>query len=389
VKAAVLVIVALGLLLAAVAAWLLHRRNALGWTPDYVRGRLRRRLPRHGLIDVMFCFVDHYEPRWRRADHETEVRRVQRWVEDYPRLCRGHVDADGCAPKHSFFYPEEEYRPEHIDRLASLCTAGYGEIEVHLHHDADTSEGLRAKLRRFTRVLHEQHGALARHPDGDRLAWGFIHGNWALDNARPDGRWCGVNDELRVLAAEGCYADFTLPSAPDPCQTRWVNRIYYAEDDPMRPRSHERGTPVRVGGRPTGDLMIVQGPLGWDWQDRRVGVLPRLENADIRSAQAPTPARVDRWIRTAVGIEGRPEWVFVKIHTHGTQEGDMDTLLGEPVDAMFRHLEERYNDGRRFRLHYVSAREMYNIIKAGEAGLRDNPGLYRDWQIPRPPLLAL
>jgi hypothetical protein len=371
----------------AATAWLLHQRNALAWTPDYVRGRLRRRLPRTGLVDVMFCFVDHFEPRWRRPDHDTEVRRVTRWVEDYPRVCSGHRDADGCAPKHTFFYPEEEYETGHLDRIAELCGAGFGEIEVHLHHDRDTNAGLRSKLKSFTRLLHEQHGALSRHPDG-RLAWAFIHGNWALDNARPDGRWCGVNDELTVLAEEGCYADFTLPSAPDPCQTRWVNRIYYAQDDPQRPRSHERGVPVTVGTEPCGDLMIVQGPLGWDWGNRRAGLMPRLENADVRSAQPPTPARIDRWVRTAIGLEGLPQWVFVKIHTHGTQEGDMDTLLGPPVERMFAHLEERYNDRRRFRLHYVSAREMYNIIRAGQSGLCDNPGRYRDYVIPAPAMVA-
>ena len=30
----------------------------------------------------------------------------------------------------------------------------------------------------------------------------------------PDGRWCGLNNELILLRDLGCYADFTLPSAP-------------------------------------------------------------------------------------------------------------------------------------------------------------------------------
>jgi len=35
---------------------------------------------------------------------------------------------------------------ENLDLLAQLCHAGYGEVEVHLHHDQDTEEGLKKKL---------------------------------------------------------------------------------------------------------------------------------------------------------------------------------------------------------------------------------------------------
>ncbi len=65
----------------------------------------------------------------------------------------------------------------------------------------------------------------------------------------------------------------------------------------------------------------------------------------------------------------------------------MDTLLDAPVDSMFEYLESRYNDGENYVLHYVSAREMYNIAKAAEAGETGNPHNYRDYEIPRPPLL--
>src|SRR4029077_15024853 len=127
----------------------------------------------------------------------------------------------------------------------------------------------------------------------------------SLDNARPDGKYCGVNNELIVLREEGCYADFTLPCAPDPSQTRTINSIYYATDDPVRPKSHDRGTPVTVGVPPSGDLMIVQGPLGLDWGNRKYGLLPRIENADVRASMPPSPARVDRWVRAGIHVAGR------------------------------------------------------------------------------------
>jgi hypothetical protein len=366
----------------------LLKRRVFDWLPGVILGKLKRRPADVLPVHVMFCFVDHFEPRWGNADYETERARMRRWCDDYPRLCDGHRDADGKPPRHTFFYPEEEYRPEHMEDLVGLCSEGYGEVEIHLHHDNDTSEGLRGKLRGFVSTLQNDYGALPTHPKTGQAAWAFVHGNWALDNSRPDGRWCGVNDELTVLAEEGCYADLTLPSAPDPTQTRTVNSIYYATDDPAHPKSHDTGIAVRVNGQESGHLMIIQGVLGLNWRWRKYGVIPRVENSDVRRSSPPRPDRTDLWVRTGIHVEGRPEWVFVKVHTHGTQEGDIDTLLGPPVDAMFSDLETRYNDGENYVLHYVTAREMYNIIKAAEAGQTGSPGDYRDYLIPAPTFLS-
>ena len=372
-------IVALG----AFAIWrLLRARNMEIWIGSYLRRKPPQVTGRP--VHVMFCFVDHFEPMWRGADLATQRTRVDRWCREYRDMAARHRDADGRPPQHSFFYPEEEYAPEHLEKLAELCADGYGEIEEHLHHDNDTEANFRAGMSRFCRVLHERHGALPRDPASGELRFGFIHGNWCLDNSRPDGRWCGIDNELILLRELGCYADFTMPSAPSDTQTRIINSIYYATDDPHAPKSHDDGTLVRVGGTPSGDLMLIQGPLGLNWRDRRMGLIPRIENADVRGGQPPTAERVDAWVRTGVHVEGRPEWVFIKIHTHGTQEADMDTLLGAPVDAMHRHLETAYNDGSRYVLHYVSAREAYNIAKAAEAGREGNPNDYRDFVLPAP-----
>ena len=381
-----LIALAVVLALAAVGSFvvwrLLRSRNMELWIGSY----LRRTPPlvTDRPVHVMFCFVDHFEPMWHGADVDTQRARVDRWCKEYRELAGKHRDADGRPPQHSFFYPEEEYAPEYLDKLAELCADGYGEIEVHLHHDNDTEANFRESITRFCRILHERHGAIPRDPVSGELRFGFIHGNWCLDNSRPDGRWCGINNELILLRELGCYADFTMPSAPSDTQTRTINSIYYASDDPRAPKSHDDGTPVRVGGHASGDLMLIQGPLGLNWRKRKFGVIPSIENADVRGGQPPSPGRVDDWVRTGVHVEGRPEWVFVKIHTHGTQEADMDTLLGAPTDAMHSYLEKAYNDGKRHVLHYVSAREAYNIAKAAEAGLEGNPHDYRDYVLPAP-----
>ena len=370
----------------ALIAFGLRRRRVDIWWRDYLRhlGDRVKPIKIIGQKHVMFCFADHFEPRWTNPDYTTEVERVRRWFEDYPKISDGHCDADGRAPQHTFFYPSEEYRPEHLDSLAELCARGYGEIEIHLHHDNDTETGLRANLNEFLSRLVSTHDALPVDPVTGKAMWSFIHGNWALDNSRDDGRWCGVNNELQILKDMGCYADFTLPSAPSDTQTSTVNSIYYAIDDPDKPKSHDTGVPVHVGGSPVGDLMIIQGPLTFLWKLKGMVPIPGIESGDIRTSSPPTKARVDAWIKTGIHVKGKPEWIFVKIHTHGAQERDMNTLLGAPISEMFSYLERRYNDGEQYCLHYVTAREMYNIVRAAESGKSGSPGQYRDFIVPRP-----
>ncbi len=119
-----------------------------------------------------------------------------------------------------------------------------GDVEVHLHHDRDHAERLRDFLHSYTEMLVERHGFCLgmRKEESD-----MIHPrNWALDDSHPDGRWCGVCNEIEILIETGCYADLTMPAAPHGAQTSMVNSIYYAVDDPMRPKSHDRGVPARV-----------------------------------------------------------------------------------------------------------------------------------------------
>lgn len=359
-----------------------YKKSIHIWLLSWLKGAWREKTD--GPVHVLFCFVDHYEPQWGNPSREQEDWRVDRWLHEYPKMAGKHQDADGRYPVHTFFYPEEEYRKEHLDKLEFLCRNGFGEIEIHLHHDNDTTQGLKDKLASFVKTLHYAHGALPICPQTNKPLFAFIHGDWALDNSCKDGHGCGVNDELIALREAGCYADFTLPSAPSDAQTKKINSIYYAKDNPDKPKSHNTGRDVEVGGRPWGDLMLIQGPLGFNFKKRKWGLVPRIESGDVRGIQPPTPDRIDNWVDCGIHVQGRPEWTFVKIHTHGTQEQDIDTLLGDPVDQMFSHLESKYNDGKKYILHYVSAREMYNIAKAAEAGEAGNPGNYRDFVLAAP-----
>jgi hypothetical protein len=325
----------------------------------------------------MLCVADHFEPALNGADFETQRRRVEQWRRVLPQIASRHHGSDGVSYRHTFFYPADQYHPEHLNALADLKTLGCSDVEIHLHHDNDTEQGLAQTLNEFKDVLSQRHGLLALDPASGQVEFGFIHGDWALDNSAPDGRNCGVNNELSVLSRCGCYADFTLPSAPEPTQTRKINSIYYATDDPSRPKSHDDGMDSSVGAGPRGDLLLVQGPLALNWRSRKFGVLPRIDAGEISGDAPPAPARADLWIQTGIHVKGRPEWIFIKLHTHGCDERNTPVLLGQPMDDLLHYLETAYNDGIRYALHYVTAREMVSIIRAAEAGLAGDPHQHR------------
>ena len=319
-------------------------------------------------LHLFLCVCDHYEPMWHRPARHVQDARVQRWAKEYPRSVDGICDSTGMPPQHTFFYPADEYDSEHVDWIARLCRAGLGDVEVHLHHRHDTSQSLRDKLEDYVRLLHDRHGLLERDALG-RLTFGFIHGNWALDNSHPHGDWCGVDDEITILRETGCYADFTMPAAPNPCQTSTVNSIYYAKDDPYQPKSHDRGSHARVGRQPQDDeLLMIQGPLALDWNSRKWGLIPRLENGDLTGRRPATLARLKLWINAGVCVAGRENWRFVKLHTHGAQESNMESFLGGAMRRFHEDLRQYADANRNVKYYYVTAREMAHLVRQAESG---------------------
>ena len=361
----------------------LKRKNLHTWLPGWARHlAARARMPRvDGPRHLLFAFCDHYEPLWGKPTVAIGDDRVAAWERGYPELAREFRDADGRPPRHSFFFPGEEYQPSYLERLARLAKAGFGEVELHLHHDGDTAEKLRRDIGDY---LHKysQHGHISR--ESGRFQYAFIHGNWCLANARRDRRWCGVDDEIPLLFESGCYADYTFPSAPDECQPNIVNQIYWPDGDLARARAYDEGVRAKVGELKRDRLLMIEGPLALA---RRPGSFKfRIESAAVTANDPPSAARIRTWVDQGIHVEGRPEWIFVKVHTHGAPEDQAASLLGDGGRALHRELAARYNDGRRFILHYVTAREMFNIAVAAMEGRAGNPGEYRDYRISPPPV---
>lgn len=362
----------------------LTEKNLDAWLGGYARHLARNvvkpavRGPRH----LLFAICDHYEPLWDTSTVAIGDARVRAWAEGYPAICGRFRDADGRPPRHSFFFPGEQYLPRWLDALAKLAKDGFGEVELHMHHDHDTRAGLLAKIERY-KARFAEHGHLSRGPDG-RARYAFIHGNWCLANARRDGKNCGVDDELVALFESGCYADFTFAAAPDESQPRIVNQIYWPVGDLTRKRAYENGEAARVGHVKDDRLLMITGPLAIAPRAEKLPIW--IDNAGITRLRPPTPFRLRTWISQNIHVEGRPEWVFVKAYTHGAPEPQAEVFLGEPARVLHETLTTRYNDGARWKLHYVTAREMFNIAIAAMEGKTGDPGEYRDYKLPKAPV---
>jgi len=336
-------------------------RHAEIWLPGYIQSRIYRHLHRAPRPQrVWFTVADHFEPFWRHASEEVALERVTQWRARWPEISSRNVDSTGRPAQYAFFYPEEEYRPRLMELLAEMVHAGAGDVEIHLHHDRDSQAGFLQRMQRFIDRLANDHGLLHR-VDG-RPVFAFIHGNWALDNSGPDGRWCGLNNEITLLRDLGCYADFTMPSGDEPTQVHQINSVYWATDDPSRPKSHDRGSRVEAGRWEPGDLLMIPGPLGLRWQpggSLPARWVPRVEAGELAHRAPATPRRVQCWLDLAprVGAD-----IFLKLHTHGLQEQTSAALLGGELDNTFRLLKDECRR-REIELHYATPWELRQAVE--------------------------
>src|SRR5207248_2543051 len=105
------------------------------------------------------------------------------------------------------------------------------------------------------------------------------------------------------------------------------------------------------------------------------------ENGCIQGNQPPTIERLRLWLKARVQVPSRPDWYFVKLHTHGAPEGNQQVLLGEPMLRFHDSLAQLAQQDANFQFHYVTAREMYNLVRAAEAGWKGTVLEARDFEL--------
>jgi hypothetical protein len=364
---------------------------SLPWLVRYPRWQagewIHRLTDRTGIQHLIIVVANHFEPAWNSSgialDSAKQQARVDEWCQAAREIGEAVRDHDGRPFRHTNFYPAEQYDRSLLTRLAELQAAGFGEVEIHLHHGVrgrDTADNTRKTLVEFRDVLAEEHKCLARAEGCATPRYAFVHGNWALANSAA-GRYCGVDSEMQILAETGCYADFTLPSAPHVGQVPRVNAIYQCGRPLYERAPHRSGPSVRVGDRPILPL-ILTGPLVFDWSRRRYGLpVPRLETGALTARAPMDVTRLERWRRARIGVVGRPEWVFIKLFCHGFFDHDRPATIGWKMKRFLSEVLELAEQTRRFTLHFASARESFNIALAALDGHTGQPGTYRDYQL--------
>jgi hypothetical protein len=358
------------------------------WLPTYLWQSLTRRVPR-GPVHLIIALADHFEPGFvpedgqARAPYDEQERRLETWCREYPQLVDKWRDRDGHTFNHTYFYPAEQYEKGIVERIAEHCHAGWGELEIHLHHgiyQPDTSENTRCQLVKFRDALAQDHGCLC-YLDGSGLPrYAFVHGNFALANSA-DGRNCGVDDEMQLLSDTGCYADLTLPTgAFHPAQTAKINSLYECTLPLNQRAPHRRGRDLTRGRTPQILPLMVQGPLMLDFSPPVGSRRMRIENGALTRPNPPSLHRLGLWKKAAITVQGKPDWLFIKLHCHGMDPTQKEVMLGEPLRKFLRELVEGA-DARHEILHFVSAREMVNIMLAACDARDGNPRDYRDYRL--------
>jgi hypothetical protein len=363
-------------------------RWSLPWLLRYPFWRSRELLrglnPSNGPRHLIFLVANHFEP----GLGPEAVARLEAWC----KLARATGDAvrdhDGTPFRHTNFFPAEQYERPLLEILSGLQADGYGEVEIHLHHGVDrpdTAENTRCALMEFRDVLAGEHGCLSRAEPGSQPQYAFVHGNWALANSAGN-RFCGVDDEMQILADTGCYADFTLPSVPFQSQVPRINAIYECGHNLSEARPHRSGPGLRVGQHPALPV-IFTGPLVFDWTRRLRGLpVPRIDDGALAQNYPLNLQRFASWRSAGIGVQGRPEWQFIKLFSHGFFDWDQDIMIGdimigEQLKRFMGEIMELAERTGEFKIHFASAREAFNMVTAAVDGRAGNPHEFREYRL--------
>jgi hypothetical protein len=328
---------------------------------------------------VIFLVANHWEP----GTGQQAIPRVENWMKMARETGNAIRDVDGMPFRHTNFYPAEQYERPLLEMLSQLQAEGFGEVEIHLHHGVDkpdTAENTKRALEVFRDTLAEEHKCLSRESEDGPTMYGFVHGNWALANSS-GGRWCGVDSEMQILADTGCYADFTLPSVPHQAQVPKINSIYSCGHPLNERKPHRSGPTVSVGSRPQLPI-IFGGPLVFNWTRRIKSIpVPRVDDGVLAQNYAMDLSRFRRWFNARVSVAGRPEWVFVKLYSHGFFDWDQDAMIGAGLRRFMGDILDYSAKTGEFNVYFASAREAFNMVMAAADGHSGSPGDYRDYKL--------
>jgi hypothetical protein len=202
-------------------------------------------------VHLYVCVADHFEPRWRRPSSTRSAaaspagRRTTPRSPPPPRQLRPRPPAHALLPRWRSTAPS-------TSTPSFELVATRGSSTSRCTCTTTTTPPTTSARPSWTspRSSTRSTGCLRRDPVTGQVPGPSSTATGRSTTRTPDGRFCGVDDELSVLLETGCYVDMTMPCVPSPAQGRVVNQIYYARSSPGRSRGHDRGREVRVGGAP-------------------------------------------------------------------------------------------------------------------------------------------
>lgn len=361
---------------------------SLPWLSRYPFWRAREwsRRPREEKTQhLVFIVANHFEPAWEEngaADLKTQIEKVNKWREKAKVIAANLKDSDGRPFRHTYFYPIEQYQKHLLDILAEMQSDDLGEVEIHLHHGVgkpDTAHNLKSLLVEMRDTFAEEHKLLSQMESCKHPVYAFVHGNLALANSA-GGNYCGVDSEMKILAETGCYVDMTLPSAPDRTQVPMLNAIYECDNSFNEAMPHRSGTNLKAEQGQVRFPFIFTGPLVFNWTETVRGMFaPRLDDGALTASQPLDVARLERWRNARIGIEGKEDWIFIKLYCHGFFEQDQDSMIGERALNFFSEVVERGEQSGEYKVHFATAREASNMVMAAVDGKDGSPGQHRDY----------
>ena len=134
---------------------------------------------------------------------------MDRWVSEYPKIADRHRDSGGAPVAAHLVLPRRA-----ADRSQHEGATEAGGGRVRRDRTPSSSFQRYAAIRTGSDSSGRSRGS--RRSDSYKSAdgathFGFIHGNWSLDNSRGNA-FCGNDRELAMLRELGCFGDYTFSS---------------------------------------------------------------------------------------------------------------------------------------------------------------------------------
>jgi hypothetical protein len=284
-----------------------------------------------------------------------------------------HSDNFSSIPKLTLACPVLDWADSSVNEIAHICAQGLGEVEL-LFRAREFDQG---SISSCLVTASEKLLLNARHSPGARTSRFCILWDASIFG---DSRLTSPSAALVELLRDiGCLVDLSHPDNGCTFQPKPLNSIYTVAHYPPVPRPYNCPSYVAANELPSGYLYVVDGPLDVVWNPRNGELLPRVVTGRIEAGDCPTHNDVSSWCDAGIHVTGRPGWIFVKLILE-TGANSQDVI--ESLDCVFSACGSLFGNGSDSGVIFATAREMYNIVRAAEAGKNGSAAEYRDYLIP-------